>query len=495
MRRSFDLSSLAVLGSLLLVWSIAAWAGFNLIGLYSDGAYYFSEILNKDGFTAYEDQPRLFYAALTQIPTVIALRLGLTDLNWLIRIYSFTLLAVPALLYSLALLRARRDDALLALVVGSIATVFLPTCLFSVGEYNIAYATVILAATWLASTHEFSARDGAVLIVLGAMSLRVYEALLYLGPLLAALALQHVPPKGPPALDAVRRQRPQLFIFLVMAAPVALAVAAYQARILFPLACVAASLALILVARLRPAFHARHAGLVPLTVAALCLTSSLMSAASPRLSSGIKASIGVFGASALESGRFLNPQLLLVVAALACVGAGLVLRRRLATIIGSVSGAALMLVLLLLPLAQLRHIPEAPIGSLHFNGRLLCGLLIAAAMVGLLLGDRLSWVPPGSSRPLLAAAFAAAAAVAPSTFFAAREWGVAMTDLRSEVRARREPLESGEAPATLSRWFIAFPGDAKSVPLMSTLLRPAGVESANPDAPFEGLDDPYRWRH
>ena len=50
--------TLAVGGMLVLLWAVAGWAGWNLLGLYSDAAYYLTEIIAKGRFSAFDDQDR-----------------------------------------------------------------------------------------------------------------------------------------------------------------------------------------------------------------------------------------------------------------------------------------------------------------------------------------------------------------------------------------------------------------------------------------------------
>ena len=70
----------------------------------------------------------------------LALRLGVTDLNWLAKLLSFGMFALPTAIYHLALVRAREDAALLAAVIIAIAAIFMTTSFSIVGEYNTAYA-------------------------------------------------------------------------------------------------------------------------------------------------------------------------------------------------------------------------------------------------------------------------------------------------------------------------------------------------------------------
>lgn len=494
------LSTLAVGGMLVLLWSVAGWAGWSLLGLYSDAAYYLTEILAKGGFDAFDDPQRLFMIAASQVPVVIALKLGLTDLKWLVPIYSFTLLAVPALFYSLALLHARHDEDLLGWVIGAIALVFLPSCLFSIGEYNMPYAAVVLAATYLASPRALSAREDAVLLLTAVFLLRAYEMMLFLGPLLAALAIRRLPPETLQGAEAWRQRSPRLFYFAVMAFPVGLAVCVYQARIGFPVAAIAAAIAMVAATRARPGLLSRRSGIVLIVVAALFLAGAVIAASSPRLTSGASGSLGLFSTSLRDSIAFPNPQLLLVTAALAV--AAVALRRNSRVLIATC--AALLVALALLPLAQLRQWPATPIGSLHYNSRLFGGMLLAAGLAILVL--RGTAVGPG--RRGLLAALAAAAALLPSTFFAAAEWREAVLDLQRSLEGRSAPPALSEVPPSLQRWHIAWPADAKIATYIATLVRtpdstarqlpqqPAPAAGAGEDAAaaFDDRLSGFRWK-
>lgn len=494
--------TLAAGGMLVLLWSVAGWAGWTLLGLYSDAAYYLTEIIAKGGFDAFDDPQRLFMIAATQVPVVIALKLGITDLKWLVLIYSFTLLAVPALFYSLALLHARHDEDLLGWVVGAVALVFLPSCLFSIGEYNMPYAAVVLAATYLASPRALSAREDAALLLAAVFLLRAYETMLFLGPLLAALAIRRLPPETLQGAEAWRQRSPRLFYFAVMAFPVALAVCIYQARIGFPVAALAAAIAMIAAARARPGLASRRSGIVLVVVAALFLAGAVIAASSPRLTGGASGSLGFFSSSLRDSIAFPNPQLLLVTAALAVSAVALRLNSRLLV----ATGAALLAALALLPLAQLRQWPATPIGSLHYNSRLFAGLLLAAGLAILLLRGTAA----GPGRRWLVAALAGAAALLPSTFFAAAEWREAVMDLQRALRDRPAPPVLSDLPPTLARWHIAFPADAKIFAYIAGLVRPPDSPGSAPrrlmpsSTRAAGEDEPpsfddrignrYRWR-
>jgi len=175
-----------------LLWALAAYNSFACRGLFWDGAAF---LVNVVDFRTFHD----FYPArahvgwVTQLPLLLALRAGVTDMNVLAMIQSAALFALPAGLYQLALARLRSEPVLFATVLAAIAIVYLPTSFFIIGEYNAAYAAVTAAMAVLLTPDygrgNGSRRDGVILVALGALCLRSYEAMIYLGPLLAAAVL------------------------------------------------------------------------------------------------------------------------------------------------------------------------------------------------------------------------------------------------------------------------------------------------------------------
>jgi hypothetical protein len=170
-----------------LLWVLAAYNSFACRGLFWDGAAF---LVNVVDFRTFHD----FYPArahvgwVTQLPLLLALRAGVTDMNVLAMIQSAALFALPAGLYQLALARLRNEPVLFATVLAAIAIVYLPTSFFIIGEYNAAYAAVTAAMAVLLTSNG-NRRDGLILVALGALCLRSYEAMIYLGPLMAAAVL------------------------------------------------------------------------------------------------------------------------------------------------------------------------------------------------------------------------------------------------------------------------------------------------------------------
>ena len=171
-----------------LIWSLAAWHAWEARALFGDGANFFIYAVQLDRFVHF--YPSRDYAMLaSQVPLLIALKLGIDDLGWLARIFGIGVFGLPTVFYQLALARVRRDAVLLAIVIAAIALVFMPTSFCAVGEYNAAFAVALASAAWLATTDRARLLDGLIIVAMAAFALRVYEAFVYLGPPLAAMAL------------------------------------------------------------------------------------------------------------------------------------------------------------------------------------------------------------------------------------------------------------------------------------------------------------------
>ncbi|MFO1079927.1 MAG: hypothetical protein U1E23_04780 [Reyranellaceae bacterium] len=172
--------------TLCLIWGLALWHSWEARGLFVDGSAFLVQIARREWFFDFY-LPRLYAMVLGQIPVITGIFLGVTDLHLLARLLSIGLFAVPTALYHLALVRARHDPVLLATVIAAIATVFMTTSFFIVGEYNTAYAIAIAVAVRLATAGTLTVVDGLLLAVVAGVAIRTYEAMLYLGPLLAAM--------------------------------------------------------------------------------------------------------------------------------------------------------------------------------------------------------------------------------------------------------------------------------------------------------------------
>ena len=169
----------------LLVWGLAGYATVTCRGLFWDGSSFLVNILDHGRFHD-------FYVArshvdwLTQAPVLLLAELGVRDTRLLAMAYSAALFALPAALYHLALARVRRDAVLLGIVIAAVAVVYLPTSFFIIGEYNATFAAMAAAMAVTLTRRENRVADAALLCGLGVFSVRSYEAMVYLGPLVAA---------------------------------------------------------------------------------------------------------------------------------------------------------------------------------------------------------------------------------------------------------------------------------------------------------------------
>jgi hypothetical protein len=174
-----------------LLWGLAAYATVACRGLFWDGSSFLVNILDHGRFHD-------FYVArahvdwVTQVPVLLLSELGVRDTRLLSMAYSAALFGLPTALYHLALARVRHDAVLLGIVIATIAVVYLPTSFFIIGEYNATFAAVAagMAVTMTSRESRLGGNsrlgDASLLCVLGVFCVRSYEAMVYLGPLLAA---------------------------------------------------------------------------------------------------------------------------------------------------------------------------------------------------------------------------------------------------------------------------------------------------------------------
>src|SRR5262249_1904038 len=66
-----------------------------------------------------------------------------------------------------------------------VVSVYLPTSFFIVGEYNVAFAGVTAAMAVILTARPMRLGEATLLCVIGIVSVRSYEAMVYLGPLVA----------------------------------------------------------------------------------------------------------------------------------------------------------------------------------------------------------------------------------------------------------------------------------------------------------------------
>src|SRR5258708_2261752 len=172
----------------LLLWALVALNSWVCRGLFWDGASFLAIVLDTRTFHDFYPA-RAHVAWVTQAPVLLLIKAGVSDTRVLSIVYSATLFALPTALYQFALRRVRSDAVLLGAILAILAVVYLPTWFFIIGEYHTTYAAATAAMAILLTGPGFGRRDGALLCGLGALCLASYEAMIYLGPFLAAATL------------------------------------------------------------------------------------------------------------------------------------------------------------------------------------------------------------------------------------------------------------------------------------------------------------------
>ena len=153
-----------------------------LRGLYADGSHFLLEILARNDFWLF-DKPRLHIQFLNQVFPVIAIKLGVIDLQALTFIYSAGLLLPTSAVWFVALYLQRNTPLFWWLILGYSST-FLLSGFFSIGEYNLTYAFVALYFS-IAYPKIYHWGQLAFLALIALTLIRSYEAMLFLGPCLA----------------------------------------------------------------------------------------------------------------------------------------------------------------------------------------------------------------------------------------------------------------------------------------------------------------------
>lgn len=171
-----------------LIWALALWHAWVARGLFVDGSGILFSIVLHNGYVLFYEA-RLYVMALTQMPAVTAVQLGVTDTQTLARLFSAGLFFVPTIFYHASLHRVRHDPALLAAVVCAIGVGFVPTSFFIIGEYNTVSAAILFAGVILAVGSGASVRDGVLLAATAALLARSYETMFAYGLLMAALTV------------------------------------------------------------------------------------------------------------------------------------------------------------------------------------------------------------------------------------------------------------------------------------------------------------------
>jgi hypothetical protein len=468
--------------AIFLLCLLALWKSWQSVALFSDGAMFFVETVHKGWLTNYHDRAREYAIALSQVPLLIGLRAGITDLHQLARLYSLGTLAMPTALYVWALARAKDDPLLLSAVLAVVSMVFLTTSFFIVGEYNTAYAVTVAAATTLATSEKPRPVDGVIMVCVAVFSTHTYEAFVILGPLLALMTAW-----------AAYRRSPQIDSpLLLMALPTAVTLAALAGRYTLPLLVGVLLIGTIAAWRLRPYTRGGSAFFLYLLAAALFFASSILAMLST-LRAGVRGEFERSAALILH-----NVQLDLTIAATVLFGLWCVVRPRdLLKRRVLVVAAVPLVALALLPFAETGGLLPRPVGTLHYPARLFC-VAIVAAFVCLAWAKMAGFGTEAASRRCLTLSFLMFLALLPSDLLATMQWTSFVDTVRKTAQARTGTVFFKDAPETIPRFYWCC-GDPDYIAHLSLALRSSRdsaiivEEGKTPDPPLPDLRG-YFWR-
>ncbi len=185
MASKFDGPARAVV--LLCLLLLAAGGTYYAIGLYADGSSFLYCVLDKRGYCLW-DKPRAYAGVVAQTPLVAALKLGVADVNALIRLHSAGLVIISLGLWAAAL-ALHLKSAYFWLLTAGFAAIYLNAGFFAVGEYNLTFAIVALCVAILIRPAPLPVAGGVALLAMGTVLLRAYEAVALFGILLGAMSL------------------------------------------------------------------------------------------------------------------------------------------------------------------------------------------------------------------------------------------------------------------------------------------------------------------
>jgi hypothetical protein len=155
--------------------------------LYADGAYAVLELLRAPGHYIDYDAHRSFASYVTQTPVLIGQWLGVAQVAAYAALYTAGVHALPAMLFLTALSLAVRTPMLFA-ATGAAIVIFGFGANFINTEANLFLALAWLAAVILVLPGRRPVLRGFVLPSLAFLSLRIYEGMLLVGPVLATAA-------------------------------------------------------------------------------------------------------------------------------------------------------------------------------------------------------------------------------------------------------------------------------------------------------------------
>jgi hypothetical protein len=175
-------------------------------GLYADGANFLVGILEKKGFLLF-DPHRQVHGLLTQIPVVLALKLGITNLRFYIALYAGLLIFWPMLFWGLALYHMRYDGMFWTFVM-LFCLVYYNIGFFANGEADLCFSITACILACFLRAGDRTRRDRALLMVCAFLYPELYASTLFFGGLFFGMGFL--------MWRQEREQRPKFYWLLLM---------------------------------------------------------------------------------------------------------------------------------------------------------------------------------------------------------------------------------------------------------------------------------------
>jgi len=149
--------------------------------LYADGSFFLYQMLINGGLFVF-DVHRSFAQYIVEWPVYLAVKLGVQDLNALMRIFSFGIIAIPIFFWFVALI-LQFKTAIFWLLVLAFSVTYLRSGFFAVGEFNTAYGLVALSISIILKKN-ISNFLNLILLLSSFILIYSYESMLFLGIIL-----------------------------------------------------------------------------------------------------------------------------------------------------------------------------------------------------------------------------------------------------------------------------------------------------------------------
>lgn len=158
--------------------------------LFGDGVHFFINLLEDvEVFTGNRSVQRLFANILTQAPALLAIKIGVNELQILSIIYGASLFLPYLVCVTVWLWSTRRQKEYLLFLFVFLFASAMNSEFFIISESHAAAALYFSLIPLILFKEDWGPGTIILAVILAAFTLRSYESMLFLGPILAAMAL------------------------------------------------------------------------------------------------------------------------------------------------------------------------------------------------------------------------------------------------------------------------------------------------------------------